>query len=256
MAPTPSRPTPLNSGLRWTADLFGPVPVWSKTPYIPTIESLSRRYLGADNLSVNFFAGGAFNKLYSITVSSNTSTETKSYIFRVALPVEPFYKTASEIATLRYLRRQTSIPVPEVIAYNCTVENELGFEWILMEKIPGVSLGEVWGNLNLSTKKIVAECIGQYTKQLREKCRFDAIGSLYQRTELSGEDAKTAVATGHHDFVIGPVVTTFFFAGKRKALVERNRGPYRSDREYILALTQVELEDMKLLQKLTAGAYN
>ncbi|PUU82921.1 kinase-like domain-containing protein [Tuber borchii] len=251
MTPTPSHQPSLAFGLRWESDLFGPVPAWAVTPNIATIEALSRQHLGADNLSVEFLAGGAFNRVYLITVSSNTGMDQKSYVFRATLPVEPFYKTASEVATLQLLRQHTSLPVPEVFAYDCTTKNELGFEWTIMEKIPGVCLGEVWPDLSLEGKKIVVERLGQFSKELREKCRFNAIGSLYQRTELSEGDLKVSVATDYNDFVIGPIVNSFIFAGKRKPLIERDRGPYRSDRAYLLALMKVELEDKKLLLKLT-----
>ena len=232
------------------------MPAWAATPNIATIEALSRQHLSADDLSVKFLAGGAFNKVYLITVSSNTIKDQKSYIFRATLPVEPFYKTASEVATLRLLRQRTSLPVPEVFAYDCTTKNELGFEWIIMEKIPGVCLREVWRDLSLERKAIVVERLGQFSKELREKCRFDAIGSLYQYAELSEADLKVAVATDNNDFVIGPIVNSFLFAGKRKPLIKRDRGPYQSDQEYLLALMKVELEDKKLLLKLTSGKYD
>ena len=67
------------------------------------------------------------------------------YVFRVTLPVEPFYKTASEMVTLSYIRKHTSVPVPRIIACSSTADNELGFEWSLMDKIPDVSLKGVWG---------------------------------------------------------------------------------------------------------------
>ena len=125
-----------------------------------------------------------------------------------------------------------------------------------MEKIPGVCLREVWRDLSLERKAIVVERLGQFSKELREKCRFDAIGSLYQYAELSEADLKVAVATDNNDFVIGPIVNSFLFAGKRKPLIKRDRGPYQSDQEYLLALMKVELEDKKLLLKLTSGKYD
>ncbi|PUU75362.1 kinase-like domain-containing protein [Tuber borchii] len=252
MTLTPSHRSSLAFGLRWESKLFGPVPAWAATPNIATIEALSRQHLGADNLSVEFLAGGAFNKVYLITVPSNNILGPKFYVFRVTLPVEPFYKTASEVATLRLLRQCTSLPVPEVFAYDCTTENELGFEWIIMEKIPGVPLEELWPLMSLEDKKIVVERLGQFSKELREKCKFNAIGSLYQRTELSEGDLKVTVATDYNDFVIGPIVNSFFFIGKRKLLIKRDRGPYRNDQAYLLALMKVEQEDKKLLLKLTS----
>ena len=59
-------------------------------------------------------------------VGDNISSH--QYILRVTWPVEPFYKTASEVATLSYLREHTTIPVPGVIAHSSSAENELGCE--------------------------------------------------------------------------------------------------------------------------------
>jgi aminoglycoside phosphotransferase (APT) family kinase protein len=83
---------------------------------------------------VTFFAQGALNKLYL------ARTHTRDYLMRVSLPVHPHSKTLGEVTTLRYLRRETSISVPEVIAFDASADNEIGFEWILMERMPGVSL--------------------------------------------------------------------------------------------------------------------
>ncbi|CUS10384.1 unnamed protein product [Tuber aestivum] len=236
MTSTPSHHPSLPFGLRWESNFYGPVPAWAATPNVVAIEALSRQHLSADNLSVKYLAGGAFNKVYLITVPSDNILDPKSYIFRVTLPVEPFYKTA----------------IPEVFAYDCTTKNELGSEWIIMERIPGVCLRELWPRLSLESKGIIVERLGQFTKELREKCRFNAIGSLYQCTELSEGNLEVTVATDYNDFVIGPIVNSFIFAEKRKPLIKRDRGPYRSDRVYLLALMKVELEDKRLLLKLTS----
>jgi len=98
-----------------------------------------------------------------------------------------------------------------------------------MEKIPAVFLGEVWRNLSLERKTIVVECLGQFSKKLREKCRFYATRSLYQYAELGRADLKVPVAIDNNDFVIGPIVNSFIFAGRGKPLIKRDRGPYQSD---------------------------
>ena len=111
------------------------------------IESLTRNHLQIPNrhhLTARLLAKGAFNKVHTIVTSDIGGVESRlPYVFRVALPVELFYKTASEVATLSYIRELTSIPVPRIIAHSSTAENELGFELVLMEKVPGVSLGSV-----------------------------------------------------------------------------------------------------------------
>ena len=73
------------------------------------------RLSAGDYISATFFAEGAFNKLYAITVSSSGSTlGSPQYIFHATSPVELFFKTASEATTLSYLLEHTSIPVPRI----------------------------------------------------------------------------------------------------------------------------------------------
>jgi hypothetical protein len=43
----------------------------------------------------------------------------------------------SEIVTMDYIRKHTSIPVPEVYGFNLYSENPVGAEYVLMEALPG-----------------------------------------------------------------------------------------------------------------------
>lgn len=47
----------------------------------------------------------------------------------------PRLKTQSEVATLRYLRENTPVPVPTVYYYDSNPYNRLGGEYILMSKV-------------------------------------------------------------------------------------------------------------------------
>jgi len=50
---------------------------------------------------------------------------------RATLPIYPRYKTEDEVVTLRWLRRMTHVPVPEVIAFSATRNNAISSELIL-----------------------------------------------------------------------------------------------------------------------------
>ena len=54
---------------------------------------------------------------------------------------------------MRLIRRETTIPVPEVFAFDASLENELGCPFILMEMIHGRSLAEVWFDQEMSQTK-------------------------------------------------------------------------------------------------------
>ena len=44
-------------------------------------------------------------------------------------------KTESEVATMHYLRENTSIPVPTIYHYDSNPYNRLGGEYIIMSKV-------------------------------------------------------------------------------------------------------------------------
>lgn len=213
------------------------------------IESLSRSLfqLPADrDLSATPFSAGAFNKLYKITISDGNSPE---YIFRVTSPIEPFYKTASEVATLSYLREHTSIPVPGVIAHSSTAENELGFEWILMEKMPGGPLGQVWRSIDQEARIRATKVIAGIVRQLRGIGQnLNAIGNLYFCEELKAFNNAVQMQRVDDKYVLGPIVTSNMFIGGRKLRVRRDLGPYFNDADYISALVASEQEDMQRLR--------
>jgi hypothetical protein len=83
--------------------------------------------------SVNFLAAGSWNRAFVVVPCGGTSEGTstlRELIFRVALPaIGHFSKVTAEVATMAWVRRQTEIPVPEVLAYAGNRENEVGYEW-------------------------------------------------------------------------------------------------------------------------------
>ena len=56
----------------------------------------------------------------------------------------------SEAFTMRLIRRETTISVPEVFAFDASLENELGCPYILMELIHGKPLQDVWFDQGVS----------------------------------------------------------------------------------------------------------
>jgi aminoglycoside phosphotransferase (APT) family kinase protein len=120
-------------------NVFALQPKWTTEPSVDAIKIVARQALRVESaIEVEFLAQGAFNKLYTISLVGKEP----EYVLRVALPVDPHFKTESEAATLMFLAEKTSLPVPKVLAYSSTQENKLGFEWILMQRMPGGVLEE------------------------------------------------------------------------------------------------------------------
>jgi hypothetical protein len=84
----------------------------------------------------NKLAKGGFNRVITLTFQDGFEMIAK---IPYHIEVPRYYATASEAATLTFLRLQ-GIPVPEVYVYSANRENPVGTEYILLEKALGVPL--------------------------------------------------------------------------------------------------------------------
>ncbi|EEU33558.1 uncharacterized protein NECHADRAFT_56498 [Fusarium vanettenii 77-13-4] len=206
-------------------------PVWPREPDIQVARKLALEHLPADlfsDASISPFAQGAFHRLYCLS-SDHTTAE---YLMRVALPVDPFFKTESEVATMDYIRRNSSIPVPEIVAYASSASNELGFEWILMERVRGVPLEQVWDTMPFQAKMHLTVELARSLKKLRQR-PFPMLGSIYYADVWNQVDYMPTLGLDagiDGTFVVGRMVSTRFFRDKR-LLLRPNRGPFTTARE-------------------------
>ncbi|KAK3904907.1 phosphotransferase enzyme family-domain-containing protein [Staphylotrichum tortipilum] len=196
---------------------------------------------------IKYFAKGTFNRLYSLT---NPAWGDKACIFRVSIPVEPFFKTESEMATMEYVRRHTTLPIPRVIAFSSSDDNELGYEWVLMEMMPGEPLRKLWPAMPDAARVAFFAELATHTKQL-VALRFSQLGNIYFADVAhrvlpprpASSPAKQTVSsdlTGTMDrdigpggnFVLGRIVSQEFFFDKR-IYYPGSRGPFNTSRELI-----------------------
>lgn len=121
-------------------------------------------------------------------------------------------RDASEVATLRYLKRKTNIPVPEVYHQDLSPDNPVGAPYTLMEYIQGRHLYKLWGALNLVAKKAVLSQIATVVAKFASLC-FQSIGSL------------------HDEGIVGPLITP---------ATNIQRGPFFSTKEYFLSFVSTD----------------
>lgn len=120
--------------------------------------------------------------------------------------------TNSEVATMRFLRQNTDIPVPKVFVFDDSSDNELGFEWILMEILPGTTLENRWRKLSGQAKRDLVTQVTKYQTQLF-RCRFSGIGNLQVTPD---EKVSTPVPADLHQVLpsLGPIVPSDFLGEK------------------------------------------
>ena len=225
-----------------------PVPIWPTEPEpdISIIEKIATEKLhnhfkyeritaeifDLACFGVEFFAQGGFNKIFSISAPSATRT----YLFRVSLPIEPAFKTESEAATISFLKANTTIPVSRLIAWDSDSANELGYEWIMLEKIDGVTARSVWRRMPWYLKLDLVSVLAKHTAELR-RIKLPALGSIYIRNSvmkygLRYKKLGTRVGARWVDieppylrddgggYMIGHMLDQVFFSGERILLLE------------------------------------
>ena len=88
----------------------------------------------------------------------------------------------SEVATMEYVARHTTIPVPRVLAFSAEASgnargDRIGSPYILMTKVDGVLLVDIWDDMVDSKREGILKQVVDILLQLSD-LRFDAIGAL------------------------------------------------------------------------------
>ncbi|KAJ6619179.1 hypothetical protein B0H10DRAFT_2027130 [Mycena sp. CBHHK59/15] len=129
-------------------------------------------------------------------------------------PEEANDRFLSEVATLAYVRKHTTIPVPEVYHYDADPNNAVGARYIIMEMIAGPHMGYGWMNILPEARRtLLAEIVG-WERQLLD-IQFPAGGSI-----------------GDEDGTIGPMCLSSRLHSNLRA---PHTGPFASSREYLAA---------------------
>ncbi|KAI4595647.1 hypothetical protein KJ359_006636 [Pestalotiopsis sp. 9143b] len=162
-----------SSSIKWVRTLWGLEARWTVEPDENAVMATIQAAITlSDPCDIKFLAQGAFNKIFTIT-----STD-KQVVARVTLPIDPKWKTLSEVATLAWVRTNTSLPVPEVFAYNADSSTPIGFEWIAMEMMPGKPWADAYRSMTFNAKEEVVRRIARFKSEIFQK-PLQGIGNIF-----------------------------------------------------------------------------
>lgn len=224
---------PDRDGLDWDDTGFDSSPVWAREPALDAVAKVCREKLqveDSETCKVSFFAEGGFNKLYLAQTSS------RKVLMRVSLPVYPHHKTRGEVTTLRFLRRTTDIPIPGVVAFDDTGKNKIGFEYILMELLPGASAYKKWRTLNTFQKVALVQRMAEIQAQLARHT-FSTIGTLTISDKENSQKEQP-----------GEMVSGFFFWSNH---FDYNvpRGPFCSSHDWLVSYIDIIIKDQVIAKE-------
>jgi aminoglycoside phosphotransferase (APT) family kinase protein len=230
---------PTREGLAWVDNGLGPEPQWIRDPDLRAVERICCRHLGITDraneepdrldIRVTLHHNGTFNKLYQVDSARGR------FIMRVSLPVEPQSKTRCEAATLQLVRQNTDVPVPKVVAFDPSRRNEVGYEWLLMDMMPGTPVYYRWRKMSMSQKTALTARMADIQAQLL-RCGTFGIGFRGIGTPGTSDGSNDGVPE------LGPIVSSFFFTGPRYHYPV-SRGPFSSSHDWLRAQLNVILKE-------------
>ncbi|OGM49762.1 hypothetical protein ABOM_001798 [Aspergillus bombycis] len=167
---------------------------------------------------------------------------------------KPHFTTASEVATMDFMRNIMGIPVPKVYSWSSTADNAVGAEYILMENVRGVQLGTLWDQLDVEIKMKVLKKVTSYQETWARTC-FSQYGSLYYKQDLASS-APCVKYTDHNGgtvvdnrFAIGPSVSRQNNDDGRIDM-DVDRGPWNTAEDYERATGFRELHGIRNVSRL------
>lgn len=219
---------------------------WLIEPDVTKIKNTIRPYLEQlghpdPDIAVTFMNEGAMNKIYIVTVTDIGKPDPSDYVFRTTLPIDPYYKTESDVATTEIVRHFTDIPVPIIYAFDSSTNNPLGLEWMLMERIMGESLHDRWLGFENDHRTRISNLVATWTSQLAS-IQSDKIGGVFMR--YNEDDTEFFVGRAQRYELIQDVRRNF----------DIPRGPFTNiESFYGAVLDAVDKEVDLLMDKLPSG---
>ena len=128
--------------------------------------------LGPKMFSFERMKGGGYNRVIGIDIadSRGESPEPRRFVLRV--PRFLLARPDRDAATLSFVRKYTSIPVPDVVMHDIRKNNPLSSPYLIQARIPGDSLQtkpslSYYPNLSHKQKCIVAKELGRILGELQ-----------------------------------------------------------------------------------------
>ncbi|PTU21356.1 hypothetical protein P175DRAFT_0500262 [Aspergillus ochraceoroseus IBT 24754] len=176
---------------------------------------------------------GSYNKAFLLTMDNELQV-----IAKIPNPYIPQkFITASEVATLDFLRNELGVPVPRVFAWSSKKDQPVGVEYIIMEKAPGNELSKSWPTMEVSDKVDIVSQLANIQAKIAA-VHFGYHGSLFYSEDSEGGISIPGIADR---FCIGPSCDIRFWEEERGSM-SAFRGPWSSAGAYAIDIARREKE--------------
>lgn len=118
-----------------------------------------------------------YHSIYMITVPPNDKSPHTELVLRVSGHHLPEIKTKNEVGVMSWISKNTTIPIPDVIAYDSSADNPLGYEYTLLSRVRGVALSDIYPTLDEDQLRGIIDQLVDILSQLHGH-EWGAIGGL------------------------------------------------------------------------------
>ncbi|RDB27007.1 Altered inheritance of mitochondria protein 9, mitochondrial [Hypsizygus marmoreus] len=213
---------------------------------VPEIHRIAAKAVGARTVTSMDKIGESINRVFLVHFDGGQHAILR---FPTSLSGPPHYTTASEVATMDFLRR-LGLPVPKVLAWSSQSTNPVGAEYIIMEPASGMPVAKVWDKIEVGD---LAKQVATLLRPLVD-LRFKYYGSLYYKDDVPKSkrvcDFLEQLPPGldASSFCLGPVTRPQFWEGER-ATMDIERGPWSDAEDYLFDIATREQKWIDLCAK-------
>lgn len=224
LAVMPASPSPSSDADEANSDTFGPLLAISQGSLVRLASRIARRVFQTPISSGKLIRRncGAYNLVHVVELADVTLVvRVPATGWGSGMTATAAQALESQAATMRLIRKTTTVPVPEIYDLDTTANNEIGAPYICMSFLPGRRVSDVWfaDSGTLSREELRLRILANLSKTMAGfSCLgFDKLGSVM-------ED-KAGVT------FIGPVYTSH--DNEDGSFRIEASGPYASTREYL-----------------------
>ncbi|KZV99171.1 hypothetical protein EXIGLDRAFT_668875 [Exidia glandulosa HHB12029] len=184
-------------------------------------------------------AEGRSNRVFRLKLQNHRDVVAR-LPFAAAGP--PHLVTASEVATIDFLRNRLNLPVPRVLdSASHASQTPVGAEYVIMDVAEGIELQHVWHGLTMPQKMAVVKAWFTFESKVLKAFSGGGYGSLYYRKDLRPADARDLFVDGVKDelFVLGPSVQPEFWGNRRDEL-DIHRGSWPDASSYLKSVVDAQ----------------
>lgn len=133
-------------------------------------------------VQVHRIKGGSWNRITGATLSDGTR-----YIIRNPRVEGTESDIPDQVATLRYIQRNTPIPVPTVFHFDVSYDNILRYPYVVQNWVGGRTLREVMYETDVSSRMAIAKAVVHLMVKMYSTSYFNAAGAIRAENPLSAE---------------------------------------------------------------------